>query len=366
MRTIAVVNQKGGCGKTTTAINLAAFLAVEGRRTLLVDMDPQGHATLGLLTTAPDGAGTIADVLVQRINGRSITLADVTRRVHTNLDVAPSDITLSALPEQLAGVPGRERLLADILSEVEPQYDYAIIDCPPQVSLLTFNALIACSEAIVPVDPSFFSLHGIAKVLETLDLVERQTGHAIAMRALVTLYTGRTPFIRDVADEIRKHFEGRHFTAVIRHSIKLAEAASHGLPITGYATRCTGFEDYEALAAEVIAMERPSERRTEVTTTPASEPVSRTSDGVVFALQAPHATRVQLVGDFNGWSLDGSDMRAADGVWTSVVKLEPGRYRYRYVVDGSWQSDPTNPDTEPAPYGGHNSVLVLSGDEAMR
>jgi chromosome partitioning protein len=350
MRTVAVVNQKGGCGKTTTAINLAAFLAVEGRKTLIVDMDPQGHASLGLLPAAPDEAGTIADVLAQRINGRSITLADVTRRVHQNLDVAPADIALSAVPEQVAGVPNRERLLADVLSEVDGTYDYVIVDCPPQVGLLTFSALMACSEAIVPVDPSFFSLHGIAKVLETFDRVERQTGHAIAMRALITLYSGRTPFVRDVAEEIRKHFAGRHFTTVIRHSIKLAEAASHGLPITGYATRCAGFEDYEALAAEVLAMEEPS----------------RTADGVVFAIEAPHATRVQLVGDFNGWSLDGSDMSRSAGVWTSVVKLEPGRYRYRYVVDGSWQSDPANPVAEPSPYGGQNSVVVLPGGGASR
>jgi chromosome partitioning protein len=367
MRTIAVVNQKGGCGKTTTAINLAAFLALEGRRTLVVDMDPQGHATLGLLTDAVQPSKTMYDVFVHHGNGRDTRLHDILRSVQTHLDVAPANILLSAVPEKFAGMSGREGILAEVLDDVRHQYDYVIVDCPPHVGLLTFNALNACSEAIVPVDPGFFSLHGIGKLLETLDVLAKRTGHDIGVRALVTLYGGRTQFARDVVEEIRKHLAGRYFNTVIRHSIKLAEAASHGLPIAAYCRRCAGFEDYEALAAEVLEMEatRPvreqetgGTREGAVLHGPSAPTV--TPEGVVFAVEAPDARRVQLVGDFNGWTLDGNEMTPAGPIWTRVVKLDPGRYRYRYVIDGLWQSDPLNADVEPAPYGGDNSVFVLN------
>src|SRR2546425_8052771 len=210
MRAIAIVNQKGGCGKTTTAINLAAFLALERRRTLVVDMDPQGHATLGLLTDAVQLSRSMYDVFAHHGKGQSTSLSDVTRSVHAHLAVAPADILLSAVPEALAGLPGRETILAQALDDVRHLYDYVIVDCPPHVGLLTFNALNACSEAIVPIDPSFFSLHGIGKLLETLDVLAKKTGHDIAVRALVTLYNGRSQFARDIVDEVRKHLAGRH------------------------------------------------------------------------------------------------------------------------------------------------------------
>ena len=401
MRTIAVVNQKGGCGKTTTAINLAAFLALKGRRTLVVDMDPQGHATLGLLPDRAPAPKTMYDVMVHHQNGRHTRVHDIIRWAQANLDVAPADILLSGVPEKLAKLRKRENILTEILDEVRNDYDYAIIDCPPHVGLLTFNALSAADEAIVPVDPSFFALHGIGKLLETFDVLFHKTGHRVDVRALATLYMGRARFARDVIEEIRTHLAGRHFATVIRHSVKLAEAASHGVPIASYCRRCTGFEDYKALAAEVLEMEpQPlseqssepaNEAVNEAANELASEPVSETVNetvnetpitvtapdaeqleapcapkptegGVVFALEAPEAQRVQLVGDFNEWMLDGNEMTQSGKVWTSVLRLQPGRYRYRYVIDGLWCSDPLNAQVEPSPYGGDNSVCVV--DEA--
>jgi chromosome partitioning protein len=355
MRTIAVVNQKGGCGKTTTSINLAAFLAGAGRRTLVVDMDPQGHATLGLRAGATPSR-TVYDLFVPPPDGE-VSLGDIACPVGERLDLAAADVVLSAAPEALAGVEGREDILSRQIANLGDRYDYVIIDCPPGVGLLTFNALKAASEAIIPVEPSFYSLHGIAKLLETFDMLASNTGHDIAWRALVTMFSGRTQFARDVVEELRRHVGERCYDTVIRHSVKLAEAASHGLPITRYHSRSVGYEDYSALAVEVLRAEAALAPRDAATpTVSAPRP---TAEGVVFTIEAPQARHVQLVGDFNGWIPDGNEMLAGGRVWTRVLQLEPGTYRYRYVVDGEWQNDPLNAQREPSPFGGYNSVLVL-------
>jgi len=371
MRTIAVVNQKGGCGKTITSINLSAFLAREQRRVLLVDMDPQGHATLGLFADAAQPSRTMYDVFLRDPGRRPTGLRDIIRTVRENLDVAPADILLSAIPEALAGRDGREDILSDAIAGVRDHYDYVVVDCPPNVGLLTFNALNACSEAIVPMDPSFFSLHGLGKLLETFDVLAKETDHHVAARVLVTLYSGRSAFVKAVVDEIRQHLDGRHFDTVIRYSVKLAEAASHGVPIADYCKYCAGFADYQALAAEVLKQEAalPDSERVTIKRSAigasAGEDCARpsapavTSEGVMFTIEAPDAERVQLAGDFNNWTLDGNEMEAIGGVWTKVVKLPPGRYRYRYVIDGRWQNDPLNAAVAPSPYGGDDSVLVM-------
>ncbi len=363
MRAIAIVNQKGGCGKTITAINLSAFLARENRRVLLVDMDPQGHATLGLQRGVADPGLTTSDVLM-----RKVTLREAARSVRPGLDLAPADILLAAVPEVLAGVPGREDRLAEALRSVADAYDYAIVDCPPNVGLLTFNALIACTEAIVPVEPSFFSLHGIGKLLETIAVVADKTGHDIAARALVTLYTGRAPFVRAVVDDIRKHLGGRSYETVIRCSVKLAEAASHGVPVADYSRRCAGFADYQALAREVLGQE-PADGATSAVEASAlgarHAPVERGSapissgHGVIFSLEAPRARRVHIAGDFNDWNVAGGEMEHSGPVWWKVLPLSPGRYHYRYVVDEVWQADPLNPDAEASPYGDLDSVVTV-------
>ncbi len=362
MRAIAIVNQKGGCGKTTTAINLAAFLARAGRRTLVVDMDPQGHATLGLVSKADDLSATISDVLAARLAGRPASLDDVRLRVGTNLDLVPSNILLSGLSEISVGVQGRESLLSGLIDPLRERYDYLVVDCPPGLGVLNFNALMACTEAIVPIEPGFFSLHGVAKLLETFDLLARDAGHVVTPHALLTMFCGRTRFAREVGEEIRRHLDGRCYQTVIRHSVKLAEAASHALPIAEYCQRCVGFDDYALLCAEVIQEEEGLgivPRAADDTGAPSPTGPRLTADGVMFALEAPEARTVQLAGDFNGWVVDGSEMRPIGRVWTKVVPLEPGRYCYRYVVDGRWLNDPLNPAVEPAPFGGYNSILVV-------
>lgn len=356
MRTIAVVNQKGGCGKTITSINLSAFLALAGRRVLLVDMDPQGHSTLGLSAGGVAAMRTMYDVLLGETRRPPIAIADITRPVGENFDLAPADILLSAIPEALAGVAGREDLLTRAFADLSGRYDYVIVDCPPNVGLLTFNALKACDEALIPMDPSFFSLHGIGKLFETFAMLEKETGHRISARVLVTLYSGRAAFVRAVVEEVHHHLAGQHFATVIRQSVKLAEAASHGVPVSQYATRSVGFEDYQALANEMLQQETATATAQPVRI--AAAPVV-TADGVTFTIEAPAASRVQLAGDFNAWTTEGNEMEAVGLVWKKTLKLAPGRYRYRYVIDGEWHSDPHNAVVEPSPFGGEDSVLVL-------
>ena len=392
MRAIAIVNQKGGCGKTTTAINLSAFLARERRRVLLVDMDPQGHATLGLMKDPSRLEKTIYEVLVHE--EKVTALADVLIRVRDNLDLAPADVLLSALPERLRELPGREDRLSQILDGIRDEYDYVIIDCPPSVGLLTFNALKASSEAIIPVEPSFFSLQGIARQMETIDLLSRKTGHEIQARALITLYSTRSEFTKGIAEEIRRHLEERSFGTVVRFSIKLPESVGHGLPISEFSPHSAGFADYRALAREIIAQEtarpvaetieeaaQPVNAESEAVAESASEPfveaapvaeipeISKASlptgvdEGVVFSIDAPNAKCVQLAGDFNGWTAEGNEMEYSDGVWKKVVPLAPGLYLYRYVVDGVWMTDPLNVNVQLTPWGAQNSVFVFKGND---
>src|SRR5262249_46996006 len=217
----------------------------------------------------------------------------------------------------------------------------------------------------------FFSLHGIGKIFETFDLLARETGHRVSARVLVTLYPGRSPFVRAVLEDVHTYLSGRYYETFIRYSVKLAEAASHGLPITKYSKQCVGYDDYRALAEEVLQQERTALSHQVKGRMLAEQPAPDgnwawaeppgtliTPNGVVFTVEAPGAERVQLVGDFNGWIMEGSEMQNDGRFWRKVLNLDPGRYLYRFVVDGQWHAGPVNTEAVPYP-GGYNSVLIL-------
>ena len=201
MRVIAIVNQKGGCGKTTTAINLAACLAAQSRKVLLIDLDPQAHATLGLSVKPEEAERGMYEVL----SGEA-TLDEVIAQILPNLALAPSNIALSAIEQFLAGTPERERQLASRLAMLQEPFDYVLIDCPPSVGLLTFNALIACQEAIVPVETSFFSLQGVVKLSETIKLIGEKIGHEITVQILPTKFDRRAGYAKDILLKVRERF----------------------------------------------------------------------------------------------------------------------------------------------------------------
>jgi chromosome partitioning protein len=250
MRTIALINQKGGCGKTTCSINLAACLAHLGQRTLLVDMDPQGHCAVGLAIPDQQIERSVYDIL--RAPGGTATLKDITWQIATNFDLAPSTITLTALETELHGLAGRQDRLSDALARVASDYDFCIVDCPPNVGLLTFNAMRASSDVLIPVETGYFSLHGLAKQFELLDQLRKQCRQDLRIRILATLYDIRTKLAREVLAELRDGFGELLMESTINFNTKLKEAASFGQPITEYDPASKGFKDFQKLARELM------------------------------------------------------------------------------------------------------------------
>jgi chromosome partitioning protein len=251
MRVIAVANQKGGCGKTTTAINLSSCLALKGQKVLLIDFDPQSHATMGLNIEC-DPEKNIYHVIASA-KTEAVGLNDVTVPVKENFDIAPSDTRLCAVEQELASVEGRERRLLEAIENLEKPYDFIIIDCPPSIGHLCFNALRASSEAIIPIDMSLFSLRGIAKLTDMMVMIENASGHVIAPRALVTMFDSRTRYSQEVLERVQEKFGEKVFDTVIRYNIRLRETVDHGLPIGDYDKHAIGQKDYEALAGELLA-----------------------------------------------------------------------------------------------------------------
>jgi chromosome partitioning protein len=261
MRTIAILNQKGGVGKTTTAVNLSSALAASGRRVALVDLDPQAHATLHLGVEPGRDDRSVYDVLTA-----DTSLAEVRRKIEENLWLVGSHIDLAAAEMELAGVVGREVILRDKLAEETAAHDYLIIDCPPSLGILTINALAAVDEVILPLQPHFLALHGLGKLLETIELVKRRLNPRLRLGGVVLcMFEAATRLAAEVSRDVelflgqsrggRTPWADAHvFETRIRRNIRLAEAPSFGQSIFGYAPDSHGAEDYRRLAAEVLGM----------------------------------------------------------------------------------------------------------------
>jgi chromosome partitioning protein len=264
MRRIAIINQKGGVGKTTTTVNLAAALALLGRKVCILDLDPQAHATTHLGIEPNGQAPSMYDVLV---NNRP--LAEVRRLVADNLWLVPSDIDLAAAEVELAGVVGREVILRDLLAQDDMNYDFVLMDCGPSLGVLTLNALSSADEVFIPLQPHFLALHGLGKLLETTALVARRINPALRVSGIIlTLHESNSRLGREVIQDLADFFEkarssntpwanARLFASRIRRNIKLAECPSFGQSIFAYAPNCHGAEDYAALAREVLGEALP-------------------------------------------------------------------------------------------------------------
>ena len=438
MRTVAIINQKGGCGKTTTSINLAACLARLGQKTLLVDMDPQGHCGVGLAVPEDQIERTILDALIEPQDGKVAKLEEVVWQIASDFDLAPSNIKLAGFEQMFAGRVGREDRLLNVVQKIQNNYGWCIIDCPPSVGLITFNALRACDEVVVPVETGYFSLHGLTKMMETLEMMKEKAGKDILIRVLPTLYDTRTKLAREVLNELRSKFADYLMESTVNFNTKLKEAASFGQPITEYDPGSRGYKDFVNLARELMgqrptdveatpteALSRPQElvqrakQLAQLTTqqfgksalpaTPmATSPMPVASNGnltleaqttrmesmglglvdqtapfmtpvvqktteqklcefygvkqigdeVVFAAKFD-ARKVLIAGDFNNWSPMSTPMAGQSGEWSTRLPLQKGRYRYRFVVDGKWMTDPHNNYVETNQFGELNNVVEV-------
>jgi chromosome partitioning protein len=463
MRTIAIINQKGGCGKTTVAVNLAAVLAAQRQRTLLVDMDPQGHCALGLSVPERQITNSIAELLVAGLES-STSVAESLWQVARGVDLLPATMNLAGVEQRLAGASDKDRRLAQVLGCVSNQYDFCVIDCPPSIGLLTFNALRAADEVIVPVETGYFALQGAIKQQQTIELLARRVAHHLKLHVLATMYDPNASHTHALLGELQNHFSEFLLPATIHYAAALQQAASFGQPVTEFAPASQPAGDFASLArwliehpptdrqrlapsqpvtvdpstspdqpapptagpgpgrsraAELVERARQlsartaelsrkmaTEHETEAPAAPdtqtspapasrrdAAEPASEpandssplvpsgpnqpaspwqpaqaqaerpaatatlrrslgaraTHSGLLFVQPIEASQHVAVVGDFNDWDPSATPLQRDDrlGVWQKCVPAPAGRYRYLLVVDGAWQVDQYNADTEP-------------------
>lgn len=363
MRIISIANQKGGCGKTTTSINLAASLASNNRSVLLIDLDPQAHATSGLNIKAELN---IYNVLSKSAHKKA-KIDEIIQNIGANFDIAPSSIILSTLEQELSGEIGRESRLWETLKNFSGNYDYILIDCPPNLGILTVNALRAANEIIIPVEASRFSLEGVSQLTSIIDLVKERLNHSVDFKILVANFDSRLQHSFKMLEKIKTDYKNRMFSNIIHVNVKLKEAQNEGLHIHLYDKYCRGAKDYFSLSREIItqentpapglAMEKTLEKRMQDIL---KENLPKLSE-IILSVKAPEAKEVYLAGEFNNWKLDeNSRMEQNNGCWTKSLSLNKGKYRYRFVIDGKWAEDLGNPSRQLNPYGTMDSLIEIN------
>lgn len=253
MRRIAVINQKGGSGKTTTVVNTGYYLSELGKNVLLIDLDPQSHTTIHLGFEPPQIGKSLYDLLVNQT-----PLSDVLKKTpYKNLDLIPSKIDLASAEIELVNEVGREIILREILKKNKVKYDYIIMDCPPSLGLLTLNALTTAKEVFIPIQAEFFALEGLTKLFQTIKIVKERLNPELEIKGIIiTMYDKRKNICRDVERKVEEYFKDKVFKTRIRENVRLAEAPSYGKPIGEFDSNSYGAEDYKKLVKEIIKQEK--------------------------------------------------------------------------------------------------------------
>lgn len=248
-RIIAIANQKGGVGKTTTSINLAACLAEKGQKVLVIDIDPQGNTSSGFGLDKDELEDTIYDVILQEKSLKDVIVKDVIE----NLDIAPSNVNLAGAEIDLIGVEKREYVLKRAIEKVKNFYDFIVMDCPPSLSMLTVNAMSAADTVLVPIQCEYYALEGLTQLLHTIELVKQRLNKKLVLEGVVfTMYDSRTNLSLQVVENVKDNLNQTIYKTIIPRNVRLAEAPSHGQPINIYDSKSAGAEAYRLLAEEVI------------------------------------------------------------------------------------------------------------------
>jgi len=363
MRVFAIANQKGGCGKTTTAINLAAALAKRGKKVLLIDMDPQSHASMGLGVLKIESSQSIF-ALFSDDTGMVKKISEITVNIEKGLDLVPSHIILSTIEHELKNRDDGLLILTKALGRSEIKYDYAVIDCPPNIGFLTFNALRAADEIIIPVETSAFSMMGVGKLLSMVELIKIKLHHAPRIKGMVTMYDEYSEFCEKMLGKIKYIFKERLLKTIISFDISVRESQEKLESIFKSNASSRAARDYLSLADEFLQLGK------NVSTENIYEEMRKILHGVygniyskerLFKFYAPSAKDVYVVGDFNDWKINKTSKLeiSKEGEWEKSLFLLPGRYRYKFVADGLWLWDPCNSKKEPNPYGDFDSVFEI-------
>jgi chromosome partitioning protein len=383
MKIIAIANQKGGCGKTTTAINLAACLGKKNQRVLLLDLDPQGHSSIGFGVYSEE-----ARSMYEVFTGEAVIEEIILPNVYMGVDLIPATMMLAAAEHLPVSREQRDRQLALHLVSLRDRYDYIVIDCPPSMGLLFSNALMVSNLVLIPVEMSMLGLNGIDRMYEAVAALRERQAREIPIRVLPTLIDSRTRLCREFLHEVGERFADEVMPVMVQFTVRLKEAVRKGVPIISYDPASPAAAQYDRLASELMSVlgttnatteaeaeehevSDAEERLTTAMTLAFEEARTRLIENgrqqkVVLRFYGHAGKEVQLAGDFNDWMPDRNvTTRLVDGVQEKILTLNPGIYQYRIIVDGEWQEDDSSLERVPNFSGGYNSLLHVEEEHEM-
>lgn len=347
MKIISVANQKGGCGKTTLAVNVAAALSKMGKETLLVDLDPQGHATYALgHSKRSSERKTSYDIFRAHFDNVDVPYEEIVVEGRDKLSFIPANMMLSAAEINLGGVNGAAAILSRTLgNEFFAKYEYVVIDSPPSFGFLTLNSMYAADMIIVPIDLSYFSFNGIDNVYRVTGLLNTETGRKPSIFFVLNIFDKRSNFAKTLEQDAQKRIGAYLLPTKVRSSVRLREAARSGKTIFEYDPKCSAALDFYNLTSEILNSEE------------------KNIDLLVkeFSIHAPDAGSVYVLGDFNGWEKSEANRlsKLESGYWSSHFTMNQGEYRYKFLVDNEWMKDPENPTVKKNVFGTTDSILTL-------